>query len=468
MTAVFPNYVKVTAAGFRAIGAAAIAAGSLSIAMELLPPATTLAVVSILWVAMPLGLIADIVYAVRWVDGDDLLTLETPTTHKLAFWVAMTALPVAAASLFEAGLGFLALLAILHFLGLAVSRGILHVSWERYEAPQLHGAPDVSENRLLRDVLDRRMVKGFAAFLLVMAAGPVWLALGNSVDWAENVVLAVWWPLAICMLLLSALALYNFIEYPMPCTMLWRLWKKGGTPPARPPRAGQLRWTAFVAFGVTLAAFLMAGQVALASTIFLALCIISAGNVQQGINNARPSELRNLLLRMNHSLFSRMVLMLVSPVRQVSILLNRGCAREAAELREAFGRPAGLIYFVYSMHAQRQRCFDDDALLAPYRQHVVAREWGRLSYAAKEQGWLDFAKTPEGRILARHGVQSEVRDLPFMLIVPPRGCASACKLASNDPQLRASEFMAAAKVAKAFGPPDGQGADSDLSPSGYP
>jgi hypothetical protein len=154
-------------------------------------------------------------------------------------------------------------------------------------------------------------------------------------------------------------------------------------------------------------------------------------------------------------LISHAVLLLFSPIRHVSTMCGVGAAWQAAELRNAFGRPDGFIYFVYSEPWQKKRYVGDDGLLAPFAGHVVTREWRRdLMLPKKEQGKLDFAKSPDGRIMARYEVHNMRRDLPFLLIVPPKGCPDSFHLnPHSDSNVSASEFVVTAKAVKVFGMP---------------
>ena len=112
--------------------------------------------------------------------------------------------------------------------------------------------------------------------------------------------------------------------------------------------------------------------------------------------------------------------------------LTRARVRRAAasyRLREAFGKPEGFVYFLYSEPHQREHFLGPGGLLAGMGDRVVARDWrGDVTPARKAAGWTRFEQTPEGALLHVNGVGSMQKDLPLIAVAPARGTVQVFRL----------------------------------------
>ena len=156
-------------------------------------------------------------------------------------------------------------------------------------------------------------------------------------------------------------------------------------------------------------------------------------------------------------------LLVVNPIIFAFELRNRRrTKRGAGRLCELFERPHGLVYFAYSEPHQRECFLGENGVLAPYREHVIERDW-RRDIALKRKG-ADREHTleePECWLLGYCKITNMGDDLPFVAVV------EACSLgdwfvASEAYRARRRDGAVAlgkleesigTALAEAFGPP---------------
>ena len=203
----------------------------------------------------------------------------------------------------------------------------------------------------------------------------------------------------------------------------------------------------------------MAGPAGLAVLLLLVIRTESAQReLIEAADAARPPRLGRIA-RANHFVVTNAVQLVFSPVRHSSRLLDIGAAKEAVELRAAFGRPRGFVYFLWSEPLQRVPYLEQGGLLEPYAEYIVERNWRRDIMGGAEGPAQDAAtRAAERRLLARHDILR--KGTPFLVVVPPVGCPRAFRLAGLgmprwgicDPDAQTIEFGVLSAVTKAFGP----------------
>ena len=426
---------------------ALLAAGSLWLAGAA-PGASTSLLVVFLWVVALLALVFGLARASRHYQPGAPARPRPRPLQRLLYWAGAAALLAASAMLFDAGHPVLAAVVALHLFG------------------RLADTAFALEQSLDPKTITRKSLIPFeivaAASMTVMAAGPLWSAFGSPPGWVASLIATAWWLLLLVAVLTLSTGLSSAIKNPLPYRLARRIFRiddtaKGGNPPEIAKRRLITAYCLFVP--LTLAAAGLAGPAALAIAFLL---LVRAESTQRELVEAadagRPPRLGRIA-RANHFVVTNAVLLVFSPVRHVSRLLGIGAAKEAAELREAFGRPQGFIYFLWSEPLQRVPYLEQGGLLEPYAEYVVERNWRRdIMDGADATGRKAAARAAERQVLARHDILR--KGTPFLVVVPPEGCPRAFRLAGqgiprwggDDAGAQTIEFSVLSAVTEAFGP----------------
>jgi hypothetical protein len=422
---------------------ALLAAGAVWLAWAPLGPETTLLVV-LLWGTAPLALVSGFARASRHYRFDAPPRPTPDALQRIRFWGGVAGLLTAAASLFAAGYSALAVVATIHLFGrlfYAVT------AWEQITEPATK----------TRESIVRFELAVIAAGVVMLAA-PLWTAFGSPPVWVENLVSVIWWLLVLTTLLTSALMLRASVENPLPRRLAKRLFNfdegssNDGFDPVILGNRALLLYS--LAIPPVLAA---AGMTSPAALAVLCLMLFGAEQAQRELIEAadegRPAWL-GWFARANRLVVTNSLLLIFSPVRQVSNLLGLGAAKEAAELRAAFGQPQGFVYFLWSEPLQRVPYLEQSGLLEDYADYVVERNWRRDVMDGVEGS----AGRAERRLLARYDVLR--KGTPFLVVVPPSGHLRAFRLAANsmprwgssDHRTQTVEFGVLTALTSAFGP----------------
>ena len=434
---------------------ALLTAGSLWLAFA--PDASGGFLVGLLWI---IGLLAFVSGLGRFVSSYPIGEPAPPRPgprKRLIFWAGAAALLASSATLFAAGHTVLATIVAIHLFGRlcggAMTTEPYFAQWAYTLAKGIaEGDPAARRKMILFEMV-------FVAFAAVMAAGPLWIAFGAPPGWAGNLIVTVWWLILLTLVATFSSTLRVSVENPLPHRLATRIFRIGDSDNI-PVIAGSRLVTAYCLF--TPVALAVAGMVVPAGLAILFLLLDRANSAQRELVEAadagRPARL-GWFSRANHFIVTNAVLLILSPVRHTSRLLGIGAAREAAELRQAFGRPDGFIYFLWSESPQRVPYLEQGGLLEPYAEHVVERSWRRdIMDGAGGAGGSAVKRAAERRLLARHDVLR--KGTPFLVIVPPKGCPRAVRLAgrgnrrwwTGDPNAQTIEFSVLSAVTKAFGP----------------
>ncbi|MDH5557830.1 MAG: hypothetical protein OEZ03_10790 [Alphaproteobacteria bacterium] len=422
---------------------ALLAVGALWLAWAPQGPETTLLVV-LLWGTALLALASGFARASRHYRFDAHPGPNPDALQRIRFWSGAAALLTAAASLFSAGHWVLAVIATIHLFG-----RLFHAAtaWERRVEPAM----------MIRETIVRFELTFIAVGIAILAV-PLWTAFGSNPAWVENLVSVIWWLLVLTMLLTSALMLRASVENPLPRRLAKRLFKfddcssNVGSDPVIIGNRALFLYS--LAVPPVLAATGMTIPAALA---ILCLLLFGAEQAQRELIEAadegRPVRL-GWFARANRLVITNFLLLIFSPVRQVSNLLGLGAAKEAADLRAAFGRPQGFVYFLWSESLQRVPYLEQGGLLEDYADHVVERNWRRDVMDGVEGS----ASRAERRLLARYDVLR--KGTPFLVVIPPSGHLRTFRLAANwiqrwgsgDHRTQTVEFGIVTALTSAFGP----------------
>lgn len=422
---------------------ALLAAGAVWLAWAPLGPETELLVV-LLWGIAPLALVSGFARASRHYRFDAPPQPSPDALQRIRFWSGAVALLTAAASLFAAGYWTLAIIATVHLFG-----RLLHAvtAWERTIEPATMSRASIV-----------RLELAVIAFGIAILAAPPWTAFGSPPAWIENLVSVIWWLLLLTTLATSALMLRVSIENPLPRRRAKRLFNfdddsmKDGFDPVILGNRALLLYSLVVPPVLAAAGMIW-------SAVLAVLCLLLFGAEQsqreliEAADEGRPARL-GWFARANRVVVTNCLLLIFSPVRQVANLLGLGAAKEAAELRVAFGRPQGFAYFLWSEPLQRVPYLEQGGLLEDYADHVVERNWRRDIM----DGIEGSAGRAERRLLARYDVLR--KGTPFLVVVPPRGHLRAFRLAadpmaswgSGDYRAQTVEFGVLTALTSAFGP----------------
>lgn len=441
---------------------ALLVAGALWLA-SVPPDERTFALMVFLWMVSVLALLSGFAKTVCTYEP---CTLERPRSRpqllqRLVYWVGAGALLTASAVLFAAGHPVLAMVPAVHLFG----RLAIGAMW--FE--QSLDVETIKRNGMIRFKI------AAGATLTGMAAGLLWIGFGAPPGWAASLIVAAWWLVLLTLLLTASIALWTSVDNPLPYRLSARIFRLGNSSAERggiPEISVNLLLSGYCLF--VIIALAAAGMYVPAGLAILSLLLFRAESAQRKLIEAadagRPPRL-GWLSRANHFVVTNAVQLVFSPVQYVSKLLGIGTAKEAAELRKAFGRPDGFIYFLWSEPLQRVPYLEQGGLLEPYAGHVVERNWRRdIMEAVDGAGGKAAARTAERRLLARHDILR--KGTPFLVVVPPKGSPRAVRLAgrgfprwwNGDPGTQTIEFSVLSAVTKAFGPRAGLPAGMLLLP----
>jgi hypothetical protein len=94
--------------------------------------------------------------------------------------------------------------------------------------------------------------------------------------------------------------------------------------------------------------------------------------------------------------------------------------RDSRALRRAYGKPEGVIFFVYAEPHQREYFLGKEGVLYAARNRVVARDWRTNVKSDKHMAaWQQFCKTPEGRMLEQRKITNMGKHLPMVAVARP-------------------------------------------------
>ena len=431
---------------------ALLTTGSLWLALA--PDATTGLIVGLLWIIALLALVSGLGGFVSSHPCGAPTPPRPGLLKRLIYWAGAAALAAAAAALFAAGHTVLATVVAIHLFG-RLFAGFM-AAWPYLEQEILEIAEGESA---ARRKLIRYEVAAIAAGIVIVA-GPLWIAFDAPPGWAVSLIVTAWWVALLAALLIFSSALRSLVDNPLPFRLASQIFRIGDASAERggiPEIAGSRLLTVYFLFvSFALAA---AGMTVPAGLAVLLLLLGRAESAQRELVEAadagKPHRL-GWFSRANHFIVTNAVLLIFSPVRHTSRLLGIGAALEAAELREAFDRPDGFIYFLWSESLQRVPYLEQGGLLEPYAEHVVERNWRRDIMEGVDGAGGKAAA--ERRLLARYDVLR--KGTPFLVIVPPKGCPRAVRLAgrgirrwwTGDLHAQTIKFSVLSAVTKAFGP----------------
>lgn len=438
---------------------ALLAAGALWLAWAA-PEATFLVV--LLWGIALLALVSGLARASRHYRPDAPARPRPRPLQRLVYWAGTAALLAATAALFAAGHPALGTVVTVHLFGRLFDAAITV-------------AQSLDTETITRPSIIRYEAAGIAVGIVAIT-GPLWIALGTPPGWAGRLIVVAWWLVLLTGLLTSSMALWSSVDNPLPYRLASRIFRIGDPSAERggiPEIAGSRLLTTYCLFvPLVLAAAGMAGPGGLA---VLLLLVIRAESAQRELieaaDAARPPRLGRIA-RANHFVVINAVQLVFSPVRHSSRLLGIGAAKEAAELRAAFGRPQGFIYFLWSEPLQRVPYLEQGSLLEAYADYIVERSWRRdIMGGVEGSARKTAARAAERRLLARHEILR--KGTPFLVVVPPRGCPRAFRLAGGgmarwgkgDSGAQAIEFGVLSAITEAFGPGAGYAGFRPFSPA---
>jgi hypothetical protein len=368
--------------------------------------------------------------------------------QRLRFLGGAAALLTASASLFAAGHWALAVVATIHLFGRLFDAV---TAWER----------SVDPATVTRENIVRFELAAIAAGIALLAA-PLWTAFGSPPGWIESLVIVIWWLLLLTALLTTALALLASLKNPLPHRLAERIFNIGDTSAGDSPYPEILGNRALIVYSLAVPPVLALADMAVPTGLAV-LCLLLFGaeyaqhELIEAVDAGRPARLGWFAVA-NHLVVTNGLLLVFSPVRQVGNLLGIGAAKEAAELRAAFGRPQGFVYFLWSEPLQRVPYLEQGGLLEDYADYVIERNWRRDIMEAAEGPAQDAAtRAAERRLLARHGILR--KGTPFLVVIPPSGSPRAFRLAasgmprwgSGDPHTQTIEFGVLSALSDAFG-----------------
>ena len=112
-------------------------------------------------------------------------------------------------------------------------------------------------------------------------------------------------------------------------------------------------------------------------------------------------------------------LLVVNPfILAMDVRNRRRTKRGAGRLCELFERSHGLVYFAYSEPHQRECFLGENGVLAPYREHVIERDWRRdIAPKRKGAGPEHTFEEPECWLLGYCKITNMHDDLPFVAVV---------------------------------------------------
>ncbi|NCF30214.1 MAG: hypothetical protein GWP69_22805, partial [Gammaproteobacteria bacterium] len=263
--------------------------------------------------------------------------------QRLRFLGGAAALLTASASLFAAGHWALAVVATIHLFGRLFDAV---TAWER----------SVDPATVTRENIVRFELAAIAAGIALLAA-PLWTAFGSPPGWIESLVIVIWWLLLLTALLTTALALLASLKNPLPHRLAERIFNIGDTSAGDSPYPEILGNRALIVYSLAVPPVLALADMAVPTGLAV-LCLLLFGaeyaqhELIEAVDAGRPARLGWFAVA-NHLVVTNGLLLVFSPVRQVGNLLGIGAAKEAAELRAAFGRPQGFVYFLWSEPLQR-------------------------------------------------------------------------------------------------------------------
>jgi hypothetical protein len=392
------------------------------------------------------------------------LLLRVP---RICAWTGVLLLATATAALFAAGQG-----------GLATTIEVF-LLW-RLAIAMAGNRPCAPDRNAPAATVDYTpLTSGSGIFGICVTAGALWLALGTPPGWAESMILTYFWIVAIGAIVVGGGAAYGWI--------VGRTWmrkhheetrQRSGArseiPPPRltpqttpePPRSLAQHfamWLWRASWILVTWALWIAGQPLLAGLYLLAslfkLVIRVRARRERHGDTARIDVIGRMiyfivwwpLVAVATSVVTAIVVPFIvfgaiwdrifgiaptTPKPQMDwereARLERVPIRRAAasyRLREAFGKPGGFVYFLYSEPHQRRHFLEPGGLLADLGDRVVARDYRRHVLEARTtSNWKALQQSPEGALLRVNGISNMRRDLPFIAIVPPRGLLQVFRL----------------------------------------
>lgn len=457
----------------RVASTATVALASLALALgDPVSAVATILVVGV-WLWLAATVITGFVrIAIAGIAEAESQTRQNPWNLLLRFprictWTGVVLLAIATAALFAAGQGALATMMEVFVLW----RLALAMAGDRPCQPD-RNAPAATVDYT-------PLISGSGIFGICVTAGALWLATGTPPGWAASVILTYFWIVVVGMIFVSSVLAYG---WTVGRSWLHKHYKKSRRrsgarsdlppPPLAPPvtpepprTAGQqlTMWLWRASWLVVTWALWTAGQPLLAGLYLLASMLKLTIRVRaRRMRHGDTARIDFLARAVHFVVWWPLVAVAVSAVTAILIpfvlfgeiwdrifgasgakphpqtnwereqRLERARVRRAAasyRLREAFGKPGGFVYFLYSEPHQRAHFLDAGGLLAGTGGRVVARDWRKdITPARKAVGWTRFQKTPEGALLHVNGIGSMQNDLPMIAVVPARGCVQVFRL----------------------------------------
>jgi len=305
-----------------------------------------------------------------------------------------------------------------------------------------------------RRVWKQVLPTGFWLVATVLALGLAFDALPMA---AEEAITAILWGTALALLALSGLSFLFLVFVEDGGNVVH------GKPPFDWPRAIGF-YAQFLQRLVFLSALCWAGLWILAGLYLALICVVSAIEWYGTLNGDQDDEILNPSILTGVTgllLLFGPFLVLVSPVYLPILAYEFWCKiRTAKDLRGKFGKPDGLIYFLYSEPHQYEHFLGEGGVLAAYGEQVVARNWRTCIRPAREgPGWEDFEESAEGRLLKHFEISRLRHHLPFVAVVPPSPWLKGFQMSKvyrarrrdNGRALRKLEEQIKKAVSKAFG-----------------
>jgi hypothetical protein len=438
-----------------------------SLALAVSDPAPML--VTALIVGVWLWLAAIVIAGIVWIAIAGIAEMESQTRQnplnlftrvpRICAWAGVLLVALATAALFAAGQGALATTMEVFLLW----RLAFAMMGDRPCAPD-RSAPAATVDYT-------PLTSGQGIFGVSVAASALWLALGTPPGWAEGMILTYFW-----IVVVGTIVAGNAFGFGSTVGRSWMqehhedTWRQRGARPGpppplcppttpEPPRSARQQLTMWLwrANWIVISwALWIAGQPLLAGLYLLASALKLAMRVRaRRIRHGDTARIDILARVVYFIVWWPLVVVGTSAVATISspffilaeiwdrifgtspakpdpqtswereMRLERARVRRAASsyrLREAFGKPGGFVYLLYSEPHQHRHFLGPGGLLGDLGDRVVARDWrADILTARKATGMRRFRQTPEGALLHVNSVGNMQHDLPFIAVVPRRG-----------------------------------------------
>lgn len=448
-------------AGHFVFAAAMLSAGLLLLQGGLAPMTVTI-IVAMMWAGLAFAVIAGIAGFLKATDratseNRDPFEFFFPVS-RVSIWVNLLILAGATAALFAAGEPILAA-ALETYLLLRL------VVW--VTAKDMTGSKEGSAD----ERSDSKEILGSAEIVqILIVSSALWLALGTSLFWLENMLVTAFWLYAMVMVVgamaqSAALQMHGH-KYVFKGSQGREEARDLGvsdsvTPDsARSWRQRFVKWLRRAAVLIVTWGLWTAGYSLPAFLYFLgALFLLSADAHERRLKQGDSARI-DIFAHAVHAVI-HWPLVIVGAILFFAITLplsvlgaiydritgappppasdserdervRQARIRRAAasyRLRAALDRPVGFVYFMSSEPHQRDHFLGPGSLLADLGNRVVVRDYRKHVLETRTSyNWQAFEQAPEGALLHVNGISNMRRDLPFVAVVPPYGTVRVFRL----------------------------------------